>query len=143
MIRTQTSPFRWEGVDVHPYKETGTHFRSITRQTLFEGDSAMPIEMRYFEMQPGGYSTLERHEHQHLVMVLRGNGTVLVGDEVYSVGLHDVVHVPPMTWHQFQASGSEPFGILCNVMSERDKPFRPSDMSDLPEVQSVREFVKF
>ena len=30
-------------------------------------------------MQAGGYSTLERHQHAHAVMILRGSGRVLVG----------------------------------------------------------------
>ncbi len=142
MIQTARD-FTWEGVDVHPYKEDGgTHFKSITRQTLFRGADALPTELRYFEIGPGGHSTLERHDHLHVVMVIRGGGTVLVGDEIRPVGLHDVVHVPTQTWHQFQAGAGDHLGFVCLVASDRDRPYRPGleDLAAMPE--RVRAFVK-
>lgn len=120
----QTDPFRWEGVPVLAYKEEGgTHFKGITRQVLFEGDGA---QLRYFEIAPGGHSTLERHDHVHSVMVVRGRGHALVGLEVHTLGPNDLVSVPPRTWHQFRATTGEPLGFLCLVASERDKPQRPT-----------------
>lgn len=95
MIQRQTGDFRWEGVDVHPYKEDGTHFKTITRQTLFKAEHDLPVEFRYFEVGEGGHSTLERHDHSHVVMIIRGSGEVLVADEVFDIGLHDLVKIPP------------------------------------------------
>ncbi len=78
-------------------------------------------------MAPGGWTTLERHGHVHAVMVIRGRGQCLVGDRVYDIGMHDLVSVPPMTWHQFRSAGDEPLGFLCLVAAERDRPQLPSD----------------
>ena len=79
-VRPQSGDSRWEGVEEMRYKDEGSApFRDITRQVLFQ-DPALACELRYFEMQPGGYSTLERHEHAHAVMIQRGRGRVLVGD---------------------------------------------------------------
>ena len=75
----------------------------------------MAGELRYFEVAPGGFSTLERHEHMHGVLILRGRGQCLVGDEVKSLETNDLVTVPPMTWHQFRATKNEPLGFLCMV----------------------------
>ena len=75
----------------------------------------MAGELRYFEVAPGGFSTLERHEHMHAVLILRGRGHCLVGDEVKSLETRDLVTVPPMTWHQFRATTDEPLGFLCMV----------------------------
>ncbi len=123
----QTAPFRWEDVRVLAYKEGGgTHFKSITRQVLFEECGPAGAELRYFEIAPGGHSTLERHEHVHSVMVLRGRGQALVGQEIHSVEVNDLVRVPPQTWHQFRATTDEPLGFLCLVRSERDKPRHPT-----------------
>lgn len=119
--------FTWDGVDVHPYKEDGTLFKSVTRQTLFHGEHDLPVELRYFEVGADGHSTLERHEHSHLVTIIRGSGQVLVGETVTEIGLHDMVHIPPMTWHQFRATNGEPLGFLCIVNQERDRPQRPSE----------------
>ena len=65
-----------------PYKQDGSApFKDISRQVLFQ-EPGMGCELRYFEMDAGGYSTLERHEHAHAVMILRGHGHCLLGDEV-------------------------------------------------------------
>jgi mannose-6-phosphate isomerase-like protein (cupin superfamily) len=121
----QTAPFRWEGVPVLAYKEEGgTHFKGITRQVLF--DDPAGSQLRYFEIVPGGHSTLERHDHIHSVMILRGRGQALVGSEIHALETNDLVRVPPRTWHQFRATGGEPLGFLCVVRAERDKPQRPT-----------------
>jgi len=123
----QTAPFRWEDVPLLDYKEAGgTHFKSITRQVLFGECGPAGAELRYFEIAPGGHSTLERHEHAHSVMILRGRGQALVGNEIHSVAVNDLVRVPPQTWHQFRATTQLPLGFLCLVRSERDKPLRPT-----------------
>ena len=70
--RKATDDYRWDGVDLLPYKEDGRAlFKTITRQTLFS-DPDMKGELRYFEMAADGFSTLERHEHMHAVLILRG-----------------------------------------------------------------------
>lgn len=118
--------YRWQGVEELPYKEDGRAlFKTITRQVLFS-DPKMQGELRYFEVAPGGFSTLERHEHMHAVLVLRGRGQCLLGDEVKTIELHDLVTVPPMTWHQFRANAGEPLGFLCMVNAARDKPQLPT-----------------
>lgn len=107
--------FRWAGVELHAYKDdSGAPFKDITRQTLFRAED-LAGELRYFEIAPGGYSTLERHEHVHAVMILRGAGRCLVGDAVRALAPFDLVSVPPMTWHQFRAGTAEPLGFLCMV----------------------------
>ncbi len=101
-FRSHQGGFRWDGVDLHAYKQDGSApFKDVTRQTLFR-DEALAGELRYFEVAPGGHSTLERHEHVHAVMILRGRGRCLVGDEVRDVSALDLVSIPPMTWHQFR-----------------------------------------
>jgi quercetin dioxygenase-like cupin family protein len=124
----ETQPFRWEDVPVLDYKEgAGTHFKSIIRQVLIADGDSLGTELRYFEIAPGGHSTLERHGHVHSVMVLRGRGQALVGADIHTLGVHDLVHVPPQTWHQFRATADEPLGFLCIVRSKRDKPQRPTE----------------
>jgi quercetin dioxygenase-like cupin family protein len=123
----QGDGFRWDSVERLAYKEEGSApFKAITRQVLFQRPE-LQCELRYFEMEAGGSSTLERHEHAHAVMIFRGRGLCLVGGEVREVAAPDLVFIPPMTWHQFRASKGEPFGFLCMVNAERDKPQLPTD----------------
>jgi S-methyl-1-thioxylulose 5-phosphate methylthiotransferase len=125
-VHRKAKDFRWEGVEVLPYKEDERAlFKTITRQVLF-CDPEQQSELRYFEVAPGGFSTLERHEHTHSVLILRGRGRCLVGRDVRALNTNDLVAVPPMTWHQFRATEGEPLGFLCMVNTARDKPQLPS-----------------
>jgi quercetin dioxygenase-like cupin family protein len=138
-FRPARPDFRWQGVEHMPYKEEGSApFKAISRQVLF-GQAELGCELRYFEMDAGGYSTLERHEHVHAVMILRGHGTCLLGDKVHEVKPMDLVTIQPWTWHQFRACRGEPMGFMCMVNAERDKPRLPTaedlaEMAKLPEV---------
>jgi mannose-6-phosphate isomerase-like protein (cupin superfamily) len=118
--------YHWDRVDVHPYKEDERAlFRDVTRQTLFLRPD-IAGELRYFEVGPTGFSTLERHLHVHGVLILRGRGRALVGSEVLDLETNDLVTVPPLTWHQFRALAGGPLGFLCMVDAARDKPQLPA-----------------
>ena len=141
--RAARDDFRWQGVEERPYKEDARAlYKTITRQVLFS-DPDMAGELRYFEVAPGGFSTLERHEHMHGVLILRGRGHCLVGDEVKELKMRDLVTVPPMTWHQFRATGDEPLGFLCMVNTERDKPQLPTadDVARLKRDPAIAAFL--
>ena len=126
-FRTFHPDYRWDGVAYLPYKEEGSApFRAISRQVLFS-QPELGCEWRYFEMEPHGHSTLERHEHAHAVMILRGSGHVLVGTEVRPVQTHDLISIPAWTWHQFRATGEEHLGFLCMVNVVRDRPQLPTE----------------
>ena len=112
--------FRWEGVNPRPYKQGGG-FEGITRYKLTEGLPAA-FELRYFELDPGGYSSLEKHSHAHFVIALRGTGLALIGEELIELQPFDAVHVAPCTPHRWMNRGDQPFGFLCPVDASRDKP---------------------
>ena len=117
--------FRWATVAVREYKTADAPFKGVTRQTLLgEGPGEEPFSFitRYFEIQPGGYSTLERHQHPHAVLVVRGAGRVILGERPHEIAAFDCVYVAPGTYHQFQATGDEPLGFLCTVDRVRDRP---------------------
>ncbi|MCK6452838.1 MAG: cupin domain-containing protein [Alphaproteobacteria bacterium] len=143
LFRAARDGFRWEDVATLAYKQEGSAaFRDISRQVLFEHPD-LGCQLRYFEMQPGGYSTLERHEHVHAVMILRGHGECLLGQDVRRVKPHDLVTIPAMTWHQFRADDGEAMGFLCMVNAVRDKPLLPTgeDLAALGRDPRVRAFL--
>ena len=142
-IREALPGFRWEHVDLLAYKEEGSApFKGVTRQILFQNPE-LGCELRYFEVDAGGHSTLERHEHVHAVLILRGSGKCLVGSEVCSVGLHDLISIPALTWHQFRATDGAPLGFLCMVNVARDKPQLPTpeEIAELRKSASVADFL--
>lgn len=142
-VRKSLGPGRWEAVDMLAYKVEGTApFRDVTRQVLFD-DPSLACQLRYFEVGPGGHSTLERHEHTHAVMILRGRGGCLVGNEVRPVAPNDLVHIPARAWHQFRASADQPLGFLCMVNVARDRPQLPTeaDLAALRREPRVADFI--
>lgn len=141
-LRRFEDGYRWEGVAFLPYKDDGRAlFRQVSRQVLFSRPD-LAGELRYFEVAAGGHTTLERHEHVHAVLILRGRGEALVGREVLELAANDLVTVPPMTWHQFRASASEPLGFLCLVDAVRDRPQLPTE-SDLAEIRQAANVAAF
>lgn len=117
--------FAWQGVPLEPYKKDSETWRGMSRRELIGKRGESPrFHLRYFEVEPGGYSTLEKHLHEHVVVVLRGRGEVQIGCRLYPVGWGDVVYVCPDDPHQFRCPPDqpEPFGFLCLVNAERDRP---------------------
>jgi quercetin dioxygenase-like cupin family protein len=122
----ESGDFGWTDVARLRYKEEGSApFRDITRQVLF-AQPDQDCELRYFEIAPGGYSTLERHQHTHAVLILRGRGAVRLGDTEQPVAEHDLVTIDPLTWHQFRADTASALGFLCLVSKTRDRPQLPT-----------------
>lgn len=120
--------FRWEGLQSREYKlnegsELGMGWKGITRLGLGR-PPMLPVQfaLRYFEIEPGGYSSLEKHAHAHLIVVVRGSGIALVGDQLFRLSPLDLLTVPSMTPHRWINEGEEPFGFLCPVDAERDRP---------------------
>ena len=114
--------FTWRGVEERAYKDTDDRWRGVVRHLLVGGDEGTPFQVRYFEVAPGGYTTFERHEHQHVVIPIRGMGEVRLGERWETVGFGDVIYVAGNDPHQFRASGEQPFGFLCIVDVDRDLP---------------------
>ncbi len=107
------------------YKDAAAHHRGVTRHTLLGGkgrDPALDIEARYFEVEPGGFTTLERHAHPHAVVVIRGRGEVELNSVVEPLAPFDAVYVAPWTTHRFRAADDSALGFLCVVPRERDRP---------------------
>lgn len=120
--------FRWDGIEEQAYKfslgdQRGMGWRGVLRFTITD-PAAVPasVELRYFELAPGGYSSLEKHAHAHIIVAIRGRGRALVGDSVCELTPFDAVYVAPLTPHRWINEGNEPFGFLCPVDADRDPP---------------------
>lgn len=137
--------FRWPSVAVKHYNASGTQSRGMTKQIIFPADAHMPAEVRYFEAEPGGYSALERHQHVHAVLILRGHGSVMIDGTVSEIKAFDTVYVPPGVWHQFYAAADSRLGFLCLVNCDRDMPSRPTeaDIEELRRNPAIRDVIRW
>ncbi len=114
----------WDGVEPEGYvpgKPTKVVRHTLVGHRKAAADEPGPaIEVRYFEVPPGAVTRLEKHEHEHFVIVGEGVGQAIVGDEVREVRRDDVVYVAPFQPHQFVNRGEETFGFFCIVSAHRD-----------------------
>ena len=142
--RAREGGMAWDDVPVLAYKQDGeAPFKDVTRQVLFE-DSALAAQLRYFEVAPGGHTTLERHQHVHAVVIARGRGRCLIGETIHDLAERDLVHIPSMTWHQFRAHDDGPLGFLCLVNADRDRPALPDEdaLRALRAAPGVAQFIR-
>ena len=81
LIRAQKDhgPYTWSEVECEAYKQGQVRDEnSIIRQVLVGKQAEETgFHLRYFEIEPGGYSSLEKHAHAHVVIAVRGQGRVV------------------------------------------------------------------
>jgi quercetin dioxygenase-like cupin family protein len=140
LVEFDPQHFGWADASATAYKPPeratarGMGFAGVRRHTLARPQELPATwELRYFEFEPGGYSSLEKHRHAHFVVVLRGSGRALVGSEAVSCRPFDAVYVPSLAPHRWMAAGQEPFGFLCTVDRDRDRP-QPLDDDEWEEL---------
>jgi quercetin dioxygenase-like cupin family protein len=134
--------FRWKDVFEKPYKTNDNSFLNVKRFEIVKGKD---VEFRYFEIEKGGYSSLERHEHEHIVMFIKGRGIVLIENEIYEFEPFDIVYIPSFKAHRFVAK-YEDIGFICVVKKDRDKPqkLNEEEIKALIEKNpNLKEFLKF
>ena len=119
--------FSWHGVAPQKYAQAhedgaGRSWRDTSRHIIKGREHGGRFDVRYFEVGPGGFTSLERHTHVHSVICVRGSGYAVIGAEIADLEPFDHIYVPPDTAHQFVNQSDEPFGFLCIVDGERDRP---------------------
>lgn len=122
--------YSWDGITPRIYKEDVSCYQGVKRFALLgEGpdEQQLNFQTRYFEVEAGGFTTLEYHRHPHTVLIIRGAGSMILGDELHDVALHDVIFISPETLHQFHADKGEALGFICIVDRYRDKPMLPDE----------------
>jgi quercetin dioxygenase-like cupin family protein len=96
----------WDGVAPRGYE----HHPGVVKHELIGAPS---YRVRYFEVAAGQRTALERHPHDHSVVIEHGRARVTLGDERHELGPGDVVYVAPDELHCFEAIGDEPLGFVC------------------------------
>lgn len=117
---SENGELRWQGVPVRAYGSENSGADKATRQIMIGADEdSENFHMRYFAVQPGGYTSLDQHAHDHGVYILHGRARLRLGGEEYELAPGDVVYISGNEVHQFFALDHEPFGFLCIVPAKR------------------------
>ena len=72
--------FRWDGLNRIFYKKNPGVFRDVTKQVLFDNEEISGA-VSVFPIGKGWLSSLEHHEHMHMVIIFRGRGHALLGHD--------------------------------------------------------------
>ena len=118
--------WNWTGRESSPYKDASDRsFRGVRRVELVgRFGERTRCDLRYFEVEPGGHTSLEQHLHAHVVIGARGEGVLRLGDRRLPLRRLDVACVGPLEAHQLRNETAEPFGFFCVVEHDRDRPVR-------------------
>ncbi|MCD4656646.1 MAG: cupin domain-containing protein [Planctomycetes bacterium] len=119
----------FENTEAINYKEKNdgkrVSWHKISR-TNFIGQFNEPcrFHLRYFSIEPGGYSSFEKHQHIHAVICETGSGLVLINDKWHELNAGDVAYIGSEIPHQLRCeeNAQEQFSFFCIVDSVRDKP---------------------
>jgi quercetin dioxygenase-like cupin family protein len=104
----------WEGVE--PRRYAGGAERHVLAGAA---DGARQVELRVFRLPPGAGSTLERHAHEHALLILEGHGAVLLDGREHSLAPGDHVFVGAWEEHRLRAGPGGPLVFACTAPVDR------------------------
>ncbi len=87
------------------------------RVLIGKEDGAPTFCMRFFELEPGGYTPRHTHDWEHEVFVHSGQGEAMADGEWTPVSAGCAVFVPGGQEHQFRNTGTEPLRFVCLIPS--------------------------
>jgi len=85
------------------------------RWLISKADGAKNFEMRMFELQPGGFTPLHTHPHEHEVFVLEGKGAFVYEGKQHTFNSDYVIFVPGGKQHCFKNTGDSVLRFLCII----------------------------
>jgi ribulose-bisphosphate carboxylase large chain len=97
--------FNWEHRQPIDYKaDQSLPFRGVRRVELMgqQGEQTA-FDLRYFEIEPGGFTSLEKHQHTHVVIGVRGEGIVQCEEHRQILNEMDIAYIAPGESHQSSA----------------------------------------
>lgn len=85
------------------------------RWLIAEREGAPNFYMRLFEMEPGGHSPRHKHDYEHEIFILEGQGTALDGGKERRIEAGSVLFIPPNAEHQLRNTGKSLLRFLCLI----------------------------
>jgi quercetin dioxygenase-like cupin family protein len=103
------------------------------RYLVVEEFGAPNFELRYFEVQKGGKTSVDEHPYEHEVFVLKGRGKLLLNDKEYPLRPNDAILIEPNEKHRLVQEGEEALGFLCIVPNGVSSSKKKVDLSYGPK----------
>jgi quercetin dioxygenase-like cupin family protein len=116
---TEDDEYEWEGVI--PERYDAKAFKGVVKRVLVgPNDEASNYVIRYFQLEPGSSSRLEKHAHDHGVVILHGEAKVQLNEEFITLRAMDSVYVAGNDLHQFTNIGERSLGFICVIKGNID-----------------------
>jgi len=116
---TEDDEYEWEGVI--PERYDAKAFKGVVKRVLVgPNDEASNYVIRYFQLEPGSSSRLEKHTHDHGVVILHGEAKVQLNEEFITLRAMDSVYVAGNDLHQFTNIGERSLGFICVIKGNID-----------------------
>lgn len=80
---------------------------------LHAGVGAKRIQLRLFTIEVGGYTPLERHEHEHEIFILRGKAKIHGENGEFIAKPGTAIFISSFEEHKIENIGDEPLQFLC------------------------------
>jgi quercetin dioxygenase-like cupin family protein len=103
------------------------------RYLVVEEFGAPNFELRYFEVQKGGKTSVDQHPYEHEVFVLKGRGKLLLNEKEYPLRPSDAILIEPNEKHRLVQEGEEALGFLCIVPNGVSSSKKKVDLSYGPK----------
>jgi len=108
--------YHWVDIVTRVYDE---EFKGVTRQCIIGPDEASNnFHIRYFRLEPDTHSHLEKHPHEHGVIILHGKARLQLNNDFFEVSPFDAIFISGNDLHQFVVQGEEPLGFLCVIKAK-------------------------
>jgi len=85
------------------------------RWLISQADGAKNFAMRMFELQPGGFTPLHTHPHEHEVFVVEGQGIFVYEGKEHPFNTDFAIFVLGGKEHCFKNSGDSLLRFLCII----------------------------
>jgi len=85
------------------------------RWLVAEDDEAPNFYLRHFRISENGHTPYHKHNYEHEVFVLSGEGIAVLEDKEYPIKGGSVLSVPPNAMHQFKNNSKSDIRFLCII----------------------------
>ncbi|HDN95555.1 MAG TPA: cupin domain-containing protein [Thermoplasmatales archaeon] len=104
----------YKEVEMEDVKEEGA--KEVKIQWLIDEKIGRTFAMRRFTIKKGGHTPLHKHDWEHEVFVLAGEGALVdENGKEYPLKPGNFAYVEPNEVHQFKNKGDEDFIFLCMI----------------------------
>lgn len=86
---------------------------TTVKELKTKGAGEKELNIKFFEMNPGGYSPLHNHLQQHQLIITDGEGALFDGEKTAVIRAGDIAYIEPNEPHQLRTVGEKPLKFVC------------------------------